>query len=363
MRDLTRDEIAIVFLDGLENLEYKHKKTLISLGGSPSAIFEDNGLIEAYFNKIGKAQLGKNIMQAVRDERFVEDTVGKALKGADDVVTVASSDYPISLLNIPTPPLALYARGNLELLKLEKIAIVGSRKTTSIYLKKVEEISKNLSESGIAVVTGIADGADSSAIKGAMQSGNVISVFAGEVGRVYPQSSNDLANKIVSLGGLLLSEYPAGTIPRVYSYPVRNRIIAGLSKGTLIASGNENSGTRYTASYATDFGRDVYCLPYGLGNGGEICKRLIKSGAVMVESAREIAEYSGLNLKEEKEEDLNLSEVEKSLYKLINEGITDTDEIAERLDVPIFEIISALGMLELKGLILKDGFGAYGAIK
>lgn len=204
MRDLTRDEIAIVFLDGLENLEYKHKKNLISLGGYPSAIFEDNGLIGAYFNKIGKAQLGKSIMQAIGDQRFVEDTVGRALKGADDVVTVASSDYPISLSNIPTPPLALYARGNLDLLKLEKISIVGSRKTTSIYLKKVEEISKDLSESGIAIVTGIADGADSAAIKGAMESGNIISVFAGEVGRVYPQSSNDLANKIVSRGGLLL---------------------------------------------------------------------------------------------------------------------------------------------------------------
>ncbi len=364
MRELTREEKALIFLDSFENLEYKHKKALLDLAESPCELFKNTDILSSYFNSVGKPQIASAILLALKNGDYVKEAIANCLRGADDAVTVVSDNYPEELANIPTPPLVLYARGNPELLKRKKLAIVGSRKTLPLYAKKAEEISSDLANSGVAVVTGIAEGADTRAIKGALASGNVISVFAGEVGKVYPSSANELARSILNSGGLILSEYPCGRSPRVYSYPVRNRIIAGLSLGALIVSGSLTSGARYTAGYAADYGREVFCLPYGIGvQSGEICKSLIKNGAVMVESAEEIAAQLGFELKNREEQEILLTDNEKILYALIKEGVNNTDMMSEKSGLMIFEIISALGMLELKGLIIKDLSGEYGAIK
>ena len=364
MRQLTREENAIVFLDSFESLEYKHKKALLDLAKSPCDLFRNTDIINSYFNSISKPQIASAMLLALKNKDYVQDVIESSLKGADDVVTLVSENYPNELKNIPTPPLVLYARGNVSLLAKEKFAIVGSRKTQSLYAKKTEEISSCLSNSGVVIVTGIAEGADTCAIKGALNSGNVISVFAGEVGKAYPSTANELAQGIIKNGGLIISEYPAGRTPRVYSYPVRNRIIAGLSMGALIVSGSQTSGTRYTAGYSADFGREVFCFPYGIGvASGEICKSLIKNGAIMVETAEEIASYLNISLNGEGKTAVELSENERTLYNLIREGVTDTDILAEKSGLLIFEIISALGMLELKGLIVKDVSGEYGAVK
>lgn len=363
MRILNEDEKALIFLDSFENIEYKHKKALIELYKKPSLIRKDGTIISKYFQSVQKPQIEKQLLLALSEEGYFDCAVLNALKGADDVVTLFSDDYPEELKHIPTPPIVLYARGNLSLLKKNKVAIVGSRKTHPLYLKKTEEISYELANSDIVIVTGIALGADTYAIKGGLESGKVISVFAGEVGKVYPTTANDLANKIIENGGLILSEYPCGRVPRVYSYPARNRIIAGLSKGALIVSGEENSGARYTAGYAIDYGREVFCLPYGIGQNGALCKNLIKSGAVMVESAREIADCLNLALKQETTLDLDLDENESAIYALIKQGVSSADELAEKSQIAIYQIISALGMLELKGLIVKDFSGNYGALK
>ena len=364
MRQLTREENAIIFLDSFESLEYKHKKALLELVNSPCELFANAEIINGYFSSLGKPQIASAILLALKNKDYVKEAILNSLKGADDVVTLFSNNYPNELKNIPTPPLVLYARGNVNLLVKKKVAIVGSRKTLALYAKKGEEISSKISNSGVVVVTGIADGADTSAIKGALNSGNIISVFAGEVGKVYPSTANELAQSIIKKGGLIISEFPAGRTPRVYSYPIRNRIIAGLCDGALIVSGTEASGTRYTAGYAVDFGREVLCLPYGIGvASGEICKSLIKNGATMIETAEELASALNFCLKEDNKNEIKLSPNEKSLYNLIREGVTDTDVLAEKSGLLIFEIISALGMLELKGLIVKDVNGEYSSSK
>ena len=364
MRVLSVDEKAIIFLDSFEYIEYKHKKAIFELCSSPKQIFEDERVITNYFQSLGKLSVANTVLNALSDETLIEDTVKKSLRGATEVLTFVSDGYPEELKQTSTPPLVLYLKGNANLLGKKKFAIVGARKTLPQYAKRAEDISAELSASGVVIVTGIADGADSAAIKGALKSGNIISVFAGEVGKVYPQSANDLANKIVSGGGLIISEYPCGTIPKVYSYPVRNRIIAGLSVGALIVSGHLDSGTRYTAGYALDYGKEVLCLPYGIGvSGGEICNKLIKSGATMVETASEIADLISVELKKQQESKVELSEKEKTLYKLIKSGFSSTDSLAENSNMLIYEIISTLGLLELKGLIVKDLSGSYSVRK
>ena len=364
MRQLTREENALVFLDSFDSLEYKHKKALLDLAKSPYDLFAKTQIINAYFESIGKPQIAKTLLLALKNRDYVKEAISNSLRGADDVVTIVSDNYPNELANIPTPPLVLYARGNVGLLSKKKFAIVGSRKTLALYAKKAEEISSDLSYSDVVIVTGIAEGADISAIKGALPSGNIISVFAGEVGKVHPASASEMARRILNAGGLILSEYPSGVTPRIYSYPVRNRIIAGLSIGTLIVSGSLTSGTRYTAGYSLDYGREVFCLPYGIGaQSGEICKSLIKNGASLIETAKEIAESLNIKLKEQNQEQIELSEKEKIIYDLIRGGISDTDILAERSGLLIFEIITTLGMLELKGLIVKDLNGEYSASK
>ena len=364
MRVLSADEKAIIFLDSFEYIEYKHKRAIFDLCSSPKVIFEDKSVIEKYFQSNGKASVASTVLGAISDESLVEDTVQKSLRGATEVLTFISDGYPKELKSTPTPPLVLYLKGNAELLGKKKFAIVGARKTLPQYAKRAEDISAELSASGVVIVTGIAGGADSAAIKGAVKSGNIISVFAGEVGKVYPQSANDLARKIVDGGGLIISEYPSGTIPKVYSYPVRNRIIAGLAVGALIVSGHLDSGTRYTAGYALDYGKEIFCLPYGIGvGGGEICNKLIKSGATMVETASEIADAISVQLKKQEDGQVSLTEKEKTLYKLIKSGFSSTDSLAENTNMLIYEIISTLGLLELKGLIVKDLSGSYSVRK
>lgn len=363
MISLTKDQTAVVFLDSIEKLEYKHKKAILELYKNPSDIFIDNRPIEKYFSNIGKEQTAKKITYGLFDEGLVKESVERAVFGADRVITYCDADYPKELLNTPTPPLCLYAVGNVNLLKKTKVGIVGSRKTLNQYLKVTEEISQKLSTSDIIVVTGIAEGGDYSAIKGAVQSGNLISVLAGDISNIQSSKNRDTVNKILSNGGLILSEHPYPTIPQKYFYPIRNRIIAGLSLGVLIVSGELSSGARHTAEYALGYGREVLCLPYGLGVlSGELCKSLIKNGAIQIENAEELSEALGLSLNLQKETN-QLTENEKAIYKLIKEGVSQTDMIADELEIPIFEIISALGMLELKGFISKDSDGSVSAIK
>ncbi|MBE5742563.1 MAG: DNA-processing protein DprA [Clostridiales bacterium] len=363
MRSLSNSEKAIIFLDGIEKLEYKHKKFILDSYNSPEDIFADNRLIDEYFNRIGKSETAKQIKLLIKDSVAVEEIVERAIRGSSDVITYKDQRYPKELINTPTPPLCLYAVGNVDLLKERKVGIVGSRKTLNQYAKLAEDISKRLTENGIVVVTGIAEGGDYASIKGGLESGRVISVFAGDVVNVYPVRNRDLASKLLANGGLVLAEHPYGVVPRNYFYPIRNRIIAGLSQGVLIVSGEQTSGARYTADYAIDYGREVFCLPYGLGvKSGELCKKLVKNGATMVESAEEIAQCLNFELNK-KEEVIGLDEKEKALYKLIKEGVSSTDELAEKSGIPIYEIISALLTLELKGFIAKDSGGNCSAIK
>lgn len=363
MTELTGIEKAIVFLDSTEGLEYKYKKTIID--NFKGDLFKDRARLMKFFEDRGERVLGKSLAEMLGDESYAEKRVAEAISGADDVITIASvgekgSYYPESLRETPVPPLALYVKGDKELLKEKhKISIVGSRKTLPQYLSATEKIARELSENGAVVVTGIADGADGAAIKGALPSGRIISVQASGVYPVMPASKQNLANEIAK-NGLLISENPKGYVPRSFSYPVRNRIIAALSPVTLIASGNAKSGAKYTADYAADYGREIACFPYGLGvASGELCKSLVKSGAAMIENTEEAAFLMRMTF--EKKPEIQLNEVEKAVYKSIKSGINSTDALALKLGFKIYELLTITVSLEMKGLIVKGPDGRFEA--
>ena len=354
------DSDAVILLDSYENLEYKHKASIINLYRAPHEIFVDPAPAAAYLTE----NLGESAANTVR-RSFNSDQLGyvlSALKsGGVRAITYLDDEYPSELRDYPIYPLVLYAIGNIGLLKAKrKFAIVGSRKTLPFALKTAEAVSRELSENGVVIVTGSALGGDRSAITGALKSGNVISVLANGSDHLYPESNRSLIEEVMKKG-LVISEYPPKTPSAAWRFPVRNRIIAALGDGLLVVSGDTDSGTRYTAKYAEAYSKRIYAFPYSIGEtSGAICNLLIKLGkASLVENAEDVALGEGIILSEKKLPEL--TERERELLAAIDGKIT-IDELCVKTGKKAFEIIPVLSMLEIKGVVSKEGGNAYVAL-
>lgn len=205
------------------------------------------------------------------------------------VLVLGEPDYPATLLTQPDPPLLLYAQGQLDTLRRDAVAIVGSRSPTAQGLDNARAFAAHLSQTGLAVVSGLALGVDGAAHDGAFGgSGSTIAVVGTGLDRVYPARHRALAHRI-SAQGLLLSEYPIGTPPLAAHFPQRNRIISGLSLGTLVVEAAVQSGSLITAKLAVEGGRDVFAIPGSIHSPqSRGCHALIKQGAKLVESAEDI---------------------------------------------------------------------------
>lgn len=360
MNEKYLDMLALILLDSYEGFEYKHKAAIVSQYNNPGEIFSSPERALFYVgNNLGSGaentiRLSFNIEQAKK----VESRLNKRA-----VVPIAFNDerYPANFLNYPIYPLVLYCKGKIELLQAKrKFSIVGSRKTLSHVLKTTESISKVLSENDVVVVSGSALGGDRSALLGAVKSGNVISVLAHGHDHVYPESNRSLVEEIEKQG-LVISEYPPETPPISWRYPIRNRIIAALGEGVLIASGSMESGTRHTAKFAEAYSKRIYAFPYSLGEtSGEICNLLIKLGkASLVENVEDIALGEGIRLNTQKT--IELSEREREVFLAIDGKIT-VDELCLKTGKRAFELIPILSMLEIKGAVSRENGNSYVAL-
>jgi DNA processing protein len=205
------------------------------------------------------------------------------------IVTLGDPEYPPALLETADPPLLLYAQGRVELLREPAIAIVGSRNPTPQGQDNARAFARHLSEAGMVVVSGLALGIDGAAHEGALlgPSGTIAVVGTG-VDRVYPASHRDLAHRIAR-NGLIVSEYPLGTPPLAGNFPQRNRIIAGLARGTLVVEAALQSGSLITARLAAEAGREVFAIPGSIHSPqSRGCHALIRQGAKLVETARDL---------------------------------------------------------------------------
>ncbi len=218
-----------------------------------------------------------------------------AAEGADtvprSVITLAPPLYPAALLQTADPPLLFYAQGRTELLAQPAIAVVGSRNPTPQGSENARAFARHLSDAGLAIVSGLALGIDAAAHEGGLQgAGGTIAVVGTGLDRVYPKRHLDLAHRIAR-DGLLLSEYPLGTPPLAAHFPARNRIIAGLTRGTLVVEAALPSGSLITARLATEAGREVFAIPGSIHSPlSRGCHALIKQGAKLVEAANDILE-------------------------------------------------------------------------
>jgi len=206
------------------------------------------------------------------------------------IVTLADPHYPAALLQTSDPPLLLYALGHLSALQHPRpLAMVGSRNPTAQGAENARAFARQLAEQGLAIVSGLALGIDGAAHQGALDArGTTIAVVGTGLDRVYPKRHLTLAQQVAEQG-LLLSEYPPGTAPLTAHFPQRNRIIAGLSLGTLVVEAALESGSLITAQLATDMGREVFAIPGSIhAPQSRGCHALIRQGAKLVESAQDI---------------------------------------------------------------------------
>lgn len=358
MKKYSEAELCLIWLDSFGGLEYKHKQQAYSLIKGKSGI---KAVIENCKDYI-ISEAGESVYLTLKNSANAAylDYVTEGLeKRGITAVTAESEDYPEKLLQTDLPPLVLYTKGDVSLINEEIFGIVGSRKSLPADLNAATVFAESLSDAGFTLVTGIAEGVDSAVIKAALnKNGKVISVVAGGFDNAYPASNRKLLEEIAERG-LIVSEQPPEVVAKPYFFPIRNRIIAGLSDGVLIVSGGMKSGALYTAEYAEEYGRELFAVPHGYGvKSGEGCNDLIKRGARLADTPKDILALFG---KEEKETaSVTLTDEEQTVLNALADGCSHVEEICLKTGRPVYEIASVLSGLEIKGIAVKSGFNAYG---
>jgi DNA processing protein len=225
-----------------------------------------------------------------------EEELRRVLEQGATVVTPDEEAYPARLLEIFDPPTALWVRGRVELLNLPGIAVVGTRSPTPYGAGMAELLSRDLANRGMAILSGMARGVDTAAHKGALEAngpgaGGTVSVWGTGLDVVYPKENKRLAEQIVEGGGAIVTENPLGTFPAPQNFPIRNRILSGMSVGVLVIEAAEHSGTRITARCAMEQGRDVYAVPGNVTNRNAWGPNaLIKQGAKLTATWQDVWE-------------------------------------------------------------------------
>ncbi len=279
----------------------------------------------------------------------------------EKIKILLKEELPLLLGETPHPPEILYFKGELPKEKLIHLAVVGTRRFSSYGKEACERIVSELAEYKIVIVSGLASGIDTIAHKTAISNGaKTIAVLGSGLGQkvLYPRQNYGLSQEIVEKGGCVLSEYPYAMQAALYTFPQRNRIIAGLSKGTFVVEAPAKSGALITADFALDYNREVFSL---LGSifaiNSEGTNKLIKSGAIPVSSADDILRALGIEVETEIKK-LSLSPAEERIVSALTEPMSH-DELIKKTGLPAKEINSILGIMEIRGIIKETGGEIY----
>jgi DNA processing protein len=273
-------------------------------------------------------------------------------------VTKGEAQYPWRLCNIKNPPQILYYRGDIQVCNRRCLAIVGSRKATQYGRWAAYTMAKRAAEYGVVVVSGMATGVDAEAHRGALDGGGrTIAVLGCGPDVCYPASNAKLMERIIN-NGVIVSEYPPGRKPFGGQFPVRNRIISGLSEAVVVAEAGIKSGSLITVGWALEQNKDVYAVPGPINNVNSYgTNKLIQDGAMPIISVDEVLTVMGLTgrLIEEGYKDV-LGQDEKNLLELIVAGGDVTiDELCYKTGKSAGQVAALVSLLEIKGIIIADG--------
>jgi DNA processing protein len=346
---------AWLALSLIRGLGGERARRLLKEFGSPDAVFAAS---ISSLKSIVKADVAAEISKGI-----VDDAIAPALVWLEDsnnhIVTLADSDYPQALLNIPDPPLLLYVKGRLDLLNQSALAIVGSRSATPQGINNAEAFSKSLSDAGLCIISGMAHGIDAAAHRGAMRGqGSSIAVVGTGLDKVYPSANRELAHALAQQGALV-SEFPLGTPPLAANFPRRNRLISGMSIGCLVVEASLQSGSLITARLALEQGRDVFAIPGSIhAPQSKGCHALLKQGAKLVETAQDILEELGSQLVSSTQM-ANSVGPDSALLDHLGFDPVDVDTLSVRCGLTIADLSAMLLTLELNGRICVLPGGLY----
>jgi DNA processing protein len=290
-----------------------------------------------------------NWKSAEKDLRWCE-------KNNCHIITWCDERYPSLLREIYDAPMVLFVRGDPQLLSTSQMAMVGSRKPTATGYETAENFASELARSNFVVTSGMALGIDAASHKGALRSGKTIAVLGAGLQHIYPPSHHKLADQIIE-SGALVSEFLPDEPPKASHFPLRNRIISGLSVGVLVVEAALKSGSLITARNAIEQGREVFAIPGSIHNPlSRGCHHLIRLGAKLVETADDIFEELGALVEvafstKSKIESPQLNEKQQQLLNQIGYEITSLDAIIARSGLTTGEVSSILLSLELVGYV------------
>lgn len=349
--------ILLNLIDGLGPIKVR---SLIDILGSPKAIFE------AAVKDLEKVPgIGKKLARRIADgpQMFsVEEELEKVYQLGAQIVTPLDATYPARLKTIHNPPLALYVWGTLEKEDQHSLAIVGSRQATHYGLMTADRLSYQLAQTGFSIISGLARGIDTAAHRGTLKSkGRTIAVLGSALDTLYPPENQELASQI-SKSGAVISEYPLGMKASRRTFPYRNRIISGISAGTLVIETGRNGGSMHTADAAMEQGRSVFAVPGRIDSpNARGTNYLIKNGACLVDNLDDILnEFEFLIPKDALEKPpkersskakISLNDEESKLLKVLWGNTMDIDSLARECNLASAEVSALLIGLEMKRVV------------
>jgi DNA processing protein len=297
------------------------------------------------------------------DPALLEDSLRWADKAGNSLLTLADSAYPKRLLEIPDPPPLLYATGDLSLLAREALAIVGSRNATVQGMANAEAFARELSNSGFVIVSGLALGIDAAAHRGGLSgAARSVAVVGTGLDIVYPARNRALAEELAA-SGALLSEFALGTRPLAANFPRRNRLISGLARGVLVVEAALQSGSLITARCALEQGREVFAVPGSIHSPlSKGCHLLIKQGAKLAESARDVLEELGATAPPQVQDTPRPRE-DSALLAALGYDPVDLDTLCARSGLTAESASAMLLTLELEGVVAKLPGGRFQRVR
>lgn len=359
-----------IWLANLKGIITRKKVELLRIFDSPGQIYIADAFALAQTGILSHDNINAILSAQARAE--TDRTMESLEQLHIDVITLADEGYPHLLKNICDPPICLYVQGELRNDE-PSVGVVGSRKASGYGISAAKKISAELSQYQICVISGMARGIDTAAHLGALSAGGrTIAVFGCGLDIVYPPENRKLMERIIE-NGAVISEYPPGVLPAPHHFPIRNRIVSGMSVGILVVEAGEKSGSLITAQLALEQGRDVYALPGNvISINSKGTNKLIQDGAKLVTSVEDILEEIAWFKSFETKPVVDLSSYrnkmsmkdsldgdELMVMEFLSLEALQIDEIQRKLACELPLLHRVLLSLEMKGLIRREAGGKY----
>lgn len=351
-----REEKIIIWLTSFDFMTYKKAKAMLENFDNLEDVFDNLNKYKTDLLKI----FSDEEYQELKDNNnlsYIERCIKEYDKLGITVVTAKSSAYSEYLKEIPSYPILLYCKGDISLLKSECLGVVGTRRATKYGSTIGNQMVKDIAMNKITIVSGLAEGIDTVAHKACLEvGGKTIAVLGGGLLNIFPASNIVLAEDIINKGGLIISEYKPNEPAITYHFPIRNRIIAGLSKAIFVVEATEKSGSMHTKNFAIDFNREVFALPARINDIYSVgCNKIIQNGqARMVLSSSEIVDFYGKKLQSsDKLKVLELTFDEQMIYDKLEGQELHFDDLQKETKLATNVLQTLLTRLVMRDIITK----------